>query len=352
MNDMGMPATFADKLGKLPHGATQIGFVSDDPGRVATPDELDFHASGFVARVEGVWTNADLAQFRHFLNLHHLVPTNEELISSIQRATREYLQGDNRLYLCGANPCCNACSFDTSDTALAAAGRMGGLPVSITGCQGQCKHAPVLSLRVGDRSQMFAPVASEDDWLAELTFVKTAVQADSLLVSPGEAETFLHDPVHEPGRPDVHLKALRFLVGHFRGEGRCIANGYTFQKEVIGTFEAGGRFISLRMAASYPLADGRKDTHRALVIVGQKPTSRSITGHAYTDGGNIREYEVEQHDPSLLFADSPPDCTRQWKHSRKLLKPTNEGFEERLEVDAGEGFITFYTIPMRKIATL
>ncbi len=349
---MEMPIIFAGQLEKLPHGVTKTGFMPDEPGRSATPDELDFHASGFMARVEGVWTNADLAQFRHFLNLHHLVPTDEELIATLQRAKREYLQGDNRLYLCGAHPCCKAYNFETSEAALAAASRMAGLPISTTGCQGQCKHAPVLSLRIRDQSQMFARFANGEDWLATFKFVKTAVRADSLLVSPGDAEEFLHDPVHEHVKPGTHLKTLRFLLGHFRGEGRCASSGYTFQKEVVGTFEAGGCFMALRMAASYPLADGRKDTHRALVIVGPKPSSGNITGRAYTDGGSIREYEVEQHEQSLLFADAPPDHTRQWKHSRKLLKPTNDGFEERLEVDAGEGFVTYYTISMRKIASL
>ena len=58
---------------------------------------------------------------------------------------------------------------------------------------------------------------------------------------------------------------------------------YTFQKEVIGTFEAGGRFIALRMDASYPLPDGRKDVPKALVIVGSEPSSGTIKAHAYTD---------------------------------------------------------------------
>ena len=92
----------------------------------------------------------------------------------------------------------------------------------------------------------------------------------SLLVNPGEAQAFLHDPVHERAKPDTHLKRLRFLLGHFHGEGCYATGGYRFEKEVVGGLEAGGRFIALRMAASYPLADGRKDIHRALVIVGGK----------------------------------------------------------------------------------
>lgn len=314
--------------------------------------ELDVHASGFVTRVEGAWTDADLAQFRHFLALRQFRPTEEELLSSLQLAKRKYLEGPHRLFLCGDRPCCKARGFETSESTLAAASRMAKVPISITGCQGQCKHAPIASLRIGEQSQMFAQVANRDDWLAVLSFAKSAVQADSLLVNPGNAAAYLHDPFHAHPKPDAHSKALQFLLGRFRGEGHCGSGGYTFQKEVVGTFEAGGRFMALRMAATYPSTDGRKDTHRALVIVGSKPSSGNIAGRAYTDGGAICEYEVEQEGDALSFADAPPDHTREWKHSRKIIKPTNEGFDERLVVDGGGGPFTYYSISMRRIADL
>jgi len=333
--------------------AIRGGFLPIKPQPTAwNANDLDLHASGFVARVEGGWTNADLAQFRHFLELRQLVPTDEELFNSLERAKSIYHEGKNRFFLCGAHPCCQARDFATFEKALVAAGRMAGLPISKTGCQGQCKYASVASVRIGDQTQMFSRVASRDDWLAVLSFVKSAIQAGSMLVSPGDAEEFLHDPVHEHSKPDVQSKALRFLIGHFRGEGRCPYGGYTFQKEVAGTLEAGGRFVALRMAASYPLADGRKDTHRALVIVGPKPTSGNINGRAYTDDGGICEYEVEQDGEVLLFDHASPDHARDWKRTRKLLKPTHEGFEERLEVDAGEGFFTYYSVFMRRMASL
>jgi hypothetical protein len=198
---------------------------------------------------------------------------------------------------------------------------------------------------------MFAQVTTQHDWRALLDFVKTAVQAGSLLIDAGAAEDFRHDPVHDHGKSSTHLKPLRFLLGHFRGEGRYAMTEYAFQKEVIGTFEAGGRFIALRMDASYPLADGRKDVHKALVIVGSEPSSGNITAHAYTDGGIVREYAIAYSEQALEFADVPPGHAEQWKRARKILKPTNDGFEESLEVDAGEGFVPYYTIPMRKIAS-
>ena len=128
--------------------------------------------------------------------------------------------------------------------------------------------------------------------------------------------------------------------------------GYTFSKEVIGAFEAGGRFIALRMDASYPLPDGRKDVHKALVIVGSEPSSGTIKAQVYTDGGTVREYCIESGDGQLHFDDVPPGHGKLWKRARKILRPTQEGFEERLEVDKGDGsFVPYYVIVMRKVAS-
>jgi hypothetical protein len=88
-----------------------------------------------------------------------------------------------------------------------------------------------------------------------------------------------------------------------------------------------------------------------LVIVGSEPSSGNITAHAYTDGGIVREYAIAYSEQALEFADVPPGHADHWKRARKILKPTNDGFEESLEVDAGEGFVPYYTIPMRKIAS-
>ena len=311
--------------------------------------ELELHASGFLVKVEGSWTETALAQFLHFLNLRRLSPTAKELDDALGSAKKKYFDGENRLYVCAAQPCCGKIGFDTSDDALHRMSREIGLPISTTGCQGPCKQAPIVSLRIGARSEMFAQVTTRDDWRTVLSFVKAAVQAGSLLIDAGAAEDFRHDPVHDDGKPGAHLKPLRFLLGHFRGEGRYTMTEYAFSKEMYGSFEAGGRFIALRMDASYPLADGRKDVHKALVIVGSEPSSGNITAHAYTDGGIVREYAIARSAQTLEFADLAPGHANQWKRARKIIRPTPEGFEENLEVDGGAGFVPYYTIPMRKV---
>ena len=146
------------------------------------------------------------------------------------------------------------------------------------------------------------------------------------------------------------VKAERHLtisVAADSAAGSHSENGYVFQKELVGAYEAGGRFITLRMEASYPLPDGGNDVHRALVVVGTEQQSGAITGRAYTDGGGIRDYAVERREFALQFEDESPDHERRWKRARKILRPTDSGFEERLEVDAGDGYTPYYVVQMR-----
>ena len=318
--------------------------------RADTPAELDFHASGFIVKVQGLWTDGALQQFRHFLNLRRIFPSEDELLGALQGAKAKYLAGAAHLFVCTAEPCRGTISFDASDAALARACQQTGVAISTTGCQGPCKQAPVVSLRIGERSEVLAEVVSPNDWRAILDFAKRAGAANTLLTDAGAAEQFRFDPVHDHGKPSARLKSLEFLLGHFRGEGQYAMTGYNFQKEVIGTFEAGSRFIALRMDASYPLADGRRDVHKALVVVGSETSSGEITAHAYTDGGIVRYYEVRNNAGALYFADQAPGHAGQWTQARKILRPTKEGFEERLEVDSGDGcFVPYYVVCMRRV---
>lgn len=317
----------------------------DSPGPI---DDLEFHLSGFLARVQGCWTDKALEQFQHFLKLRDLAPSKAELLSRLEKARINYFDGACRLYLCGGPPCRDKVRFEIANSALQAVSSKTGIPISVTGCQGPCKQAPVLSVRVEERSEFFAQVVSPEDWRTVIEFAQKATAAGTLLIDPGEAEPFQFDPVHDHPKANVHLKPLRFLLGHFRGEGKYVTTPYTFHKELIGTPEAGGRFIALRMDVSYPLLDGTKDVHKALVIVGAEPSTGYFSAQAYTDGGVVRKYTVEPGDGFLEFTDVPPGHGNRWKRARKTLTPTEGGFEERLDVDAGRGFTPYYVISMRK----
>jgi hypothetical protein len=312
--------------------------------------DLEFHASGFVAKVGGTWTDSALEQFRDYLKKIGIPTSVDELCAVVEGAKEKLWQGDCRVFVCNALPCHAKIGFDLSKEAIARSYAEFGIPVSFTGCQGPCKQSPVLTLRVGNRSECFAQVSSPTDWQRVLRFANKAAAAGTLLLDAQDAERYRFDPVHDQPKQNVHLKHLLFLLGHFRGEGEYAMTGYTFSKEVIGAFEAGGRFIALRMDASYPLPDGRKDVHKALVIVGSEPSSDTIKAHVYTDGGTVREYCIESGDGQLLFDDVPPGHGKLWKRARKILRPTQEGFEERLEVDNGDGsFVPYYVIVMRKV---
>lgn len=311
--------------------------------------ELAFHASGFMVRVEGSPTPASLARFRHFLRLRRLIPSRAELSRVLEHAKQDYFARAQQLDVCDERPCRDRRQLEPCDEAQLNMNGSHALPIRKTGCHGRCKLAPVASLRIGQRSQVFGEVATARDWAALMGSAEDAARAESLLVPAGDAERLFFDPGHPHQELGAHLRALSFLLGRFRGEGRYCMRSYTFQKELVGTFEAGGRYIALRMDASYPTAGGGKDVHKALVVVGAEPSSGTITGRAFTDGGLTHDYTIEQREQCLNFADAPPDHSRAWTRARKVLQPTKDGFEERLEVDDGTGFKTYYAISMRRL---
>jgi len=160
------------------------------------------------------------------------------------------------------------------------------------------------------------------------------------------------DLVHDPEEYRLPLQKFRFLLGRFRGQGQYARGVSVFYKEMSGSWEAGGRFIGLRMAVTYPLSDGRKDVHEALVLVGANPTSGQFEAQAYTDSGTTHAYQLECQEDTVVFADRPPTGHGgRAKRARKSLTPTAEGFEERVDVDWGDGSFTLYSIvKMQRLA--
>ena len=159
--------------------------------------------------------------------------------------------------------------------------------------------------------------------------------------------------VHDPEERRQALQPLRFLLGAFRGEGRYMNRNGSFEKEVTGSWEAGGRFLGVRMSIIYLLADGRKDIHDALVLIGPPSENGLFVAHAYTDGGAIVEYCLAYEEGPLSFADRPPnEYGLQVAQARKCFTPTVDGFEERLDIDRGDGrFEPYSVIAMHRIQT-
>ena len=159
------------------------------------------------------------------------------------------------------------------------------------------------------------------------------------------------DLVHDPEERRQALQPLRFLLGHFHGEGRYVHRAGTFEKAMTSAWEAGGRFIGLRMSVTYPLVDGRKDIHDALVLIGPPSDTGLFAAQVYTDGGAIVEYRLTYEAGTLSFADRPPtERGLQVTRARKCLTPTVDGFEERLDIDRGDGrFEPYSVIEMQQV---
>jgi hypothetical protein len=263
-------------------------------------------------------------------------------VESLLRAARErFDDGAARFFLCAGDACRERLwPIDPAEIERLLAGEE-RCPFSTTGCQGPCEQAPVATLRVGGRCEMFAGMGSRGDWRSVAAYALRAVASDSLLVEGGHADGFRLDPLHGRERPSAPLESLRFLLGRFRGEGR-FADGKLFRKEVVGSFEVGGRFLALRMAASHPLPGGGHDTHTALVLIGCDPWTGRLEGRAYTDGGAVEDYALEVRGGAVLFPVRAPHGSPA-RSARKILRPTAQGFDELLEIDPGSGAFEEYS---------
>lgn len=320
--------------------------------RTATAEapDLDALSLAFVVQMQGAWTPQALETFRAQIARQGWTPGAQELDAALQRARQQFDSGTAHLFLCMGRPCQQRQKFDASSQALRQVAETHPLEVTPTACQGPCKQAPVATLRVGQRCEMLAQFMRQNDWQTVVDFAGRAAAAGTLLVDPGEAQTFRFDPVHDHETASGPLQKLQFLLGHFQGDGKFVDGTDCFQKEALGSWEANGRFLALRMGVTYPLADGRKDTHTAFAVIGVNPDSGELDARVYTDGGALHDYHLELEGDTVMFSDRPEAHHEvQATRARKVLSPTPDGFEERLELDRGTGqFETYYRVPMRR----
>ncbi len=162
------------------------------------------------------------------------------------------------------------------------------------------------------------------------------------LLDPLPSDKLAHPPKPLPPL----LQKLEFLVGRFHGDGSYAKGGRRFHKQMVGAWEAGGQFLSLRMRVVYPLKDGLLDVHEACVMLGFNTTSHHLEARAYTDGGGLIDYQPSYDGQSLSFPDRPPGHQPKAKRARKILSSSKSGFTERLEVDFGTGAFEPYSLVM------
>ncbi len=324
----------------------------------ADVDLLDALALAFVVRVQGTWTPEAREGFQAELASEGLTPDTEALDAVLERARQHFESGGAHLFLCLGRPCRKRQKFDASAEALERVETAHGLLLTTTECQGPCKHAPVATLRVGQRCDMFAEFIRDDDWGSVLDFAGRAASEGTLLVTPGEAQSFRFDPVHDHDTGSGLLQKLKFFLGHFQGDVVFLGHfqgdvestdgGENFHKEAVGTWEVNGRFLGFRMAVTYPLPDGRKDIHTAFVMIGVNPDSGDFDARVYTDGGMVHDYHLEVDENTVTFSDRVETHHRvNLTRARKVFCPTPYGFDERLEFDRGTGeYELYYRIPM------
>jgi len=320
--------------------------------RAGTEPDLEALALAFVVQVQGSWTQEAVSGWRAQLAQQGHTPAEHEIEAALARARQQFYKGSTHFFLCMGRPCRQRQKFSTSDEELQRLAVEAHLTLSTTECQGPCKQAPVATLRVGQRSEMFAQFKQAADWQTVLDFAKRAASASTLLIDPGEAQPFQFDPVHDHEKVSVPLQKLNFLIGHFQGEGEevTVTGRSSFLKELVGTWEAVGHCLALRMGVTYPLANGHKDTHTAFVAIGVDPTTDHIEARAYTDGGNMHDFHLRIEGDTLMFDDRPPGHLGV-QRARKILRPTADGFEERLEVERREGqFEPHYVLTMHRVA--
>jgi hypothetical protein len=239
----------------------------------ADRSDLDVLALAFVVQVQGSWTQDAVDTWQIQLNRQGLTPSAVEIDAALSRAREQFETGAAHLFLCMGKPCRQRQKFDASDAALPRIAA-GSYRLTTTECQGPCKQAPVATLRVGQRCEMLAQFMREEDWQTVMDFAKRAAEAGTLLISPGEAQSFRFDPVHDHEHTSGPMQALSFLLGHYSGEGVLADGSEGFQKESVGHWQVAGRFLGLRLGVTYPLPDGRKDTHTAFVMLGVNPDTR------------------------------------------------------------------------------
>lgn len=229
-----------------------------------SPDEIDEYARAFVVRTQGRWRDADVERLLERLKRR----TGEADPERVAAALAWFHRQPAQLFVCAGRACRKRGHYIDALEANPTAAASEPLSLALTKCQGPCKQGPVATLRAATACTMFAQLFDECALHAVLEYGARAAAAGTLLVDRGHAQRFMFDPVHDHGGTSRALQCLDFLIGHFRGDGLYPGRSGSFHKEVVGTWEAGGRFIGLRMSATYPLADGRHDVHHALVMVG------------------------------------------------------------------------------------
>ena len=313
----------------------------------AWADVQRFALALVVANI-GMWTAEADTHLCAYMKDKGMGDSEERIRRVKEVAYRQFHAGRAHLFLCAGEPCRRRMKFDHGPDAVNGYAREAGVDLTTTACQGPCKQAPVATLRVGQACEMFAEFARPREWAAVLDYAGRARSAETLLVDPGSALPYRFDPSHDHEKSSAALDPARYLLGHFEGEVHLAHEDRSIRKEVIGSWEAGGRFLALRIGVTYQRANGRSDRHQALVLIGPDWEREGLIAHAYSDSAAMHEFPVVLQGRALSFPDRIPHGIAAVS-ARKVCRPSEDGFIEELEFDRGLGlFETYYTMSLRR----
>ncbi|MGQ0811055.1 MAG: (2Fe-2S) ferredoxin domain-containing protein, partial [Nitrospiraceae bacterium] len=301
--------------------------MSEPSVKQSAAERLDGLTLALVVGEKGICADEAVADLRRYAQSKDIVSNAADFDQSLDRAKQQFAEGHTHFFLCDGAPCRRRRRFDGMAGALQQAAETVGCRITLTACQGPCKQAPVATLRVGTQSEMFAQFAQVSQWEAVLGFVKAACKAGTLQIAAESAEPFRYDPDHGSEKPCPAILPLQILIGHIEGMVELPEERRSIHKEVVGSWEVGGRFIALRMAATYQRAGGPNDRHHALVLVGPDGEAGGFLSRAYTDAGLVQDFHLECEGTQLWFADRVPHGVVA-KAARKVLAPTAEGYDE------------------------
>ena len=319
------------------------------------PMDADNLLLAFTIQFQGNYSEEKLQKRRSWIEKSGNILTDAEYADAAAGAKKKYFEQPAEFFVCRSGPCRDRSSFaEREEIRRIFDERVRNCTFSFTECHGPCKHAPVATLRIGERAERFAEMSGIGDWGDVIDYVARAAEKSTLLVDPHRAEPFRFDPAHDGGQFSPALREFQYLVGRFKGEGVYLEKSGGFHKELASSWEAGGRFISMRMSAAYPLDESGVDVHHAFVVLGMNAESECFEGRAYTDGGLIHEYSMERDGGNLIFTDRVPGhapCSQGpvATRARKIIRPTAEGFEEILEIAEASGpWRPYYHVRMKR----
>lgn len=133
--------------------------MSEGPVSQSVAELLDGLILALVVSGMGTCTEEAVEDLRRYVQSKEIAHTAADFNASLERAKRHFAEGEAHLFLCDGVPCRRRQRFEATPESFRGTEQMMGCPITMTDCQGPCKQAPVATLRVGAKCDMFTQFA-------------------------------------------------------------------------------------------------------------------------------------------------------------------------------------------------